>query len=134
MPVERVERGAETLPFENQRFDCAVSTWTLCTIPDPVAAVREIARVLKTEGQFLFLEHGRSDDTKVARRQDRFNPVQRKIGCGCNMNRPIDALIRQGGMEVESLARYVMDGAPRILGEMYRGTARPAGTPGRPVG
>jgi SAM-dependent methyltransferase len=133
MPVERVGRGAETLPFENERFNCAVSTWTLCTIPDAVAAVREIARVLKAGGQFLFLEHGRSDDAKVARRQDRFNPIQRKIGCGCNMNRRIDAIIRRGGMEMVSLTRYVMDGAPRVLGEMYRGTAKPAGTSGRPA-
>ena len=129
MPVERVERGAETLPFENKRFDCAVSTWTLCTIPDAVAAVREIARVLKAGGPFLFLDHGRSDNAKVARRQDRFNPIQRKLGCGCNMNRRIDAIIRRGSMKVVSLARYVMDGAPRVLGEMYRGIAKPAGTP-----
>ena len=97
MPVERVERGAEMLPFENERFDCAVSTWTLCTIPDAVAAVREIARVLKAGRPFLFLEHGRSDNAKVARRQDRFNPIQRKLGCSCNTNCRINAIIFGGG-------------------------------------
>jgi ubiquinone/menaquinone biosynthesis C-methylase UbiE len=132
MPVELVGLSAETLPFEGGRFDCVVSTWTLCTIPDAAAAVREIARVLKAGGEFIFLEHGRSDDAKLARRQDRFNPIQRKIACGCNMNRRIDTLIRQGGMDVKSLERYVMDGVPRVLGEMYRGIAAPAETPVRP--
>src|SRR5574341_746603 len=80
LPVELVRLSAETLPFEDGRFDCAVSTWTLCTIPDSVAALREVRRVLKPGGRYLFLEHGRSDDARVAKWQDFFNPLQRRIG------------------------------------------------------
>lgn len=126
LPVELVRLSAETLPFEDGRFDCAVSTWTLCTIPDPVAALREVRRVLKPGGKYLFLEHGRSDDARVAKWQDFFNPVQRVIGCGCNLNRPIDALVAQAGLRIEKLDRYAMPGVPRIAGEMYRGIAIPA--------
>ncbi|MGH7251233.1 MAG: class I SAM-dependent methyltransferase [Nitrospiraceae bacterium] len=126
LPVELVRLSAETLPFEDGRFDRAVSTWTLCTIPDPVAALREVRRVLKPGGKYLFLEHGRSDDARVAKWQDFFNPVQRVIGCGCNLNRPIDALVVQAGLRIEKLDRYAMPGVPRIVAEMYRGIASPA--------
>jgi len=98
---------------------------TLCTISDAVAALREVRRVLKPEGTFVFLEHGRSDDKKVAKWQDRLNPIQRIIACGCNLNRPIGALIRQAGLRLDRLDRFQMPGIPRIAGEMYRGVATP---------
>jgi len=123
LPVELVRLSAETLPFEDGRFDSAVSTWTLCTIPDPVAALREVRRVLKPGGTYVFLEHGRSDDENVAKWQDFFNPIQRVIACGCNLNRPIDALISQGGLKIDRLDRFLLSGVPRIAGEMYRGVA-----------
>ena len=123
LPVELVRLSAETLPFEDGRFDSAVSTWTLCTIPDPVAALREVRRVLKPGGTYVFLEHGRSDDAWVAKWQDFFNPMQRVIACGCNLNRPIDALISQGGLKIDRLDRFLLSGVPRIAGEMYRGVA-----------
>jgi len=123
LPVELVRLSAETLPFEDGRFDCAVSTWTLCTIPNPVAALREVRRVLKPGGTYVFLEHGRSDDAWVAKWQDFFNPIERVIACGCNLNRPIDALISQGGLKIDRLDRFLLPGVPRIVGEMYRGLA-----------
>ena len=123
LPVKLVRLSAETLPFEDGRFDCAVSTWTLCTIPNPVAALREVRRVLKPGGTYVFLEHGRSDDAWVAKWQDFFNPIERVIACGCNLNRPIDALIRQGGLKIDRLDRFLLPGVPRIVGEMYRGLA-----------
>ena len=126
LPVELVRLSAETLPFEDGRFDCAVSTWTLCTIPDPIAALREVRRVLKPGGTYVFLEHGRSDAAGVAKWQDFFNPIQRVIACGCNLNRPIDALINQGGLKIDRLDRFLLRGVPRIAGEMYRGVARPS--------
>ena len=115
--------SAEVLPFHDRSFDCVVSTWTLCTIPDPVKALREIRRVLKPTGQFLFLEHGRSDNEKIATWQDRLNPIQRVIGCGCNLNRRIDQLISQAGLRLTKLDRFQMETVPRLGGEMYRGTA-----------
>lgn len=122
-PVDITQQSAETLPYPDHTFDCAVSTWTLCTIADPVKALREIRRVLKPSGRFLFLEHGRSDDARVALWQDRLNPLQNLIGCGCNLNRRIDRLIADAGLVVRQLDRFVMEGIPRIGGEMYRGTA-----------
>ena len=123
-PVERAQLSGDELPFPDGRFDCVVTTFTLCSIKDPVAALRQIRRVLKPEGTYVFLEHGRSDDERVARRQDFFNPLQRRVACGCNINRRIDALIREAGLEVRGLERYALGGIPRIMAEMYRGTAR----------
>src|SRR6185369_8135575 len=71
-PVTRAQLDAERLPFPDQAFDTVVSTWTLCSIPDPLAALREIRRVLRPSGTFLFLEHGRSDRPEIARWQDRW--------------------------------------------------------------
>lgn len=125
MPIEVVRVTAEHLPFEDGKFDCALSTWTLCTIPDVLAALREVRRVLKPDGALVFLEHGRSDDPKLARWQDRLNPLQRLFACGCNLNRPIDSMIVEAGFKVTRLDRYTMPGVPRIGAEMYRGTASP---------
>ncbi len=93
MPIEKVHLDAKELPFDAGRFDCVVSTWTLCTIPEVESALREVHRVLKSSGTFLFLEHGRSDDERVSRRQDRWNWLQQIVGVGCNLNRPIDRLV-----------------------------------------
>ena len=120
----RIQRvTAESLPYDDRSFDFVVSTWTLCTIPDPVKALREVSRVLKPEGTFLFLEHGRSDDQKIAIWQDRLNPIQNVIGCGCNLNRRIDRLIEQAGLRIMNLDRFQMQSVPRLGGEMCRGTA-----------
>ena len=125
MPIELfVLDTSERLPFQDQSFDGAVTTFTLCSIADVGSALAEIRRVLKPDSPFVFLEHGRSGDARVARRQDFFNPLQRLIACGCNMNRPIDRLIRESAFEIVKLDRYLMPGAPRVLGEMYRGVAR----------
>ncbi len=124
--VEVVRVSAEAMPFEAGRFDFVVSTLTLCTIPDAVAALREVRRVLKPGGRFVFLEHGRSDDARVAKWQDFLNPLQRFLACGCNLNRPIGALIAQGGLKVKRLDRFRLPRIPRIAGEMYRGVAFPA--------
>lgn len=125
MPVEVVRVTAERLPFEDGKFDCALSTWTLCTIPDVQAALREIRRVLKPDGVLVFLEHGRSDHAEVTGWQDVLNPLQRLFACGCNLNRPIDSLVEEGGFKITHLDRYTMPGLPRIAAQMYRGTARP---------
>ncbi|MCG8589589.1 MAG: class I SAM-dependent methyltransferase [Proteobacteria bacterium] len=139
-PVELHHLRADgTLPFDAGRFDCATITWTLCTIPDPVAALREVRRVLKPNGPLHFIEHGRSDDPRVAGWQDRWNPIQNVIGCGCNVNRKMDALIAEAGFSIAELDRFALEGAPRVVGEMYRGRAlasRPAPLtgPGAPPG
>lgn len=111
------------LPFANSSFDTVITTWTLCSISDVIPALTEIGRVLRRDGNYLFLEHGRSDDPSVARRQNLLSPVVKIIGAGCHMNRRIDDLIRQSGLRIVTLDRFVMPETPRILGEMYRGAA-----------
>jgi ubiquinone/menaquinone biosynthesis C-methylase UbiE len=122
-PLQIQRTSAETLPYDDRFFDCVVSTWTLCTIPDPVKALREVGRVLKPDGVFLFLEHGRSEDEKVAAWQNRLNPVQNIIGCGCNLNRKIDQIIARAGLKIMTLERFQMQSLPKLGGEMYRGSA-----------
>lgn len=124
MPVEQARLDASLrLPFDDESFDSIVTTFTLCTIKDVSAALEEIRRVLKRDGRYVFLEHGRSDDARTAKRQDRFNPIQNLIACGCNVNRPIDRLIKEAGFTIAELDRYLMPDTPRLFGEMYRGIA-----------
>src|SRR5215470_2250670 len=126
IPVTRMRLDAQgRLPFDDHTFDTVVVTMTLCSIRDTAAALAEIRRALKPEGRFVFFEHGRSDDPNVARRQDRFNPIQKLIGAGCNINRRIDELIEKAGFEITTLDRFLAPNTPRMLAEMYRGVARP---------
>jgi ubiquinone/menaquinone biosynthesis C-methylase UbiE len=122
-PVMMTLLDAERLPFEDGRFDTVTSTWTLCSIPDAAAALREIRRVLRPDGRFLFLEHGLSEDPSVQRWQHLWNPIQRRIACGCNVDRRIDDLVAASGMVATELARFVLPGEIRMMGSMYRGIA-----------
>ena len=125
-PVERAFLAAGgSLPFESARFDCVVTTWTLCSIAEALPALGEMRRVLKPGGRYLFLEHGRSREERVARWQSRLNPIQRVIGCGCTLDRQIDALVKQAGFEVGRLDPFVPDGSPRVWFTLYRGEATP---------
>ena len=126
MPIDILCHAAEDLPWADRSFDCVVSTWTLCTIADPVRALAQIRRVLKEGGRLVFLEHGLSDSALVARWQSLVNPIQRVLACGCNLNRRIDRLIADNGFTLDRLDRFVMPGVPRIGGQMYRGIASPS--------
>jgi ubiquinone/menaquinone biosynthesis C-methylase UbiE len=126
IPVAKMQLDVQGhLPFANHSFDSVVSTMTLCSIENPAPALAEIRRVLKPNGQFIFLEHGRSDDPHLARWQDRLNPLQKIIGAGCNMNRRIDEMITTSGFEISRLDRFLTPEAPRLLAEMYSGVAMP---------
>lgn len=122
-PVTHARLDAERLPFDDARFDTVVSTWTLCTIPDPVAALREIRRVLRPSGQFHFLEHGLSERPLVARLQHLWNPLQKIIACGCNVDRRIDQIVAASGLVTASLERFELAGEVPLFSAMYRGTA-----------
>ena len=125
-PVERFALPADKgLPFADARFDCIVTTWTLCSIDRPLDALAEMRRVLKPGGRYLFIEHGLSDAPATARWQDRLNPLHCRLSGGCNMNRVIDRLVQAGGFEIAELERFLGRG-PRIYAEMYCGVARPA--------
>jgi len=124
--VEVVGLDGQRLPVEDGSVDAVLCTWSLCTIPDGVAAVREARRVLRPGGRFHFIEHGAAPDAKVRRWQDRLNPIQNRIGGGCNLNRAIDSIIEAGGFNITKLDRYYNAGEPKAFGAMYEGVAVPA--------
>ena len=122
--VDRVAQDAsDPLPFDEESFDTVVSTWTLCSIDRIRAALVNLRRVLKGDGLFLFLEHGRSDRTLAASLQDAVNPLQNVFACGCNLNRKIDQEIQDAGFKIIELERFRVAGVPRIFGEVYEGAA-----------
>jgi ubiquinone/menaquinone biosynthesis C-methylase UbiE len=114
---------AEELPFEGGRFDCVVSTWTLCSIREAGRAVSEIGRVLRSGGRYFFLEHGLGDHPGVRRWQRRLTPLQRRLADGCRLDVDIEALIRKGPFREVQVERFLLESTPRIVGSMYRGVA-----------
>lgn len=122
VPVEYVGLDGESLPLPDDSVDHALSTWTLCTIPDADRALQEIRRVLRPGGSFHFVEHGRSPDPKVARWQDRLTPLQRRAFGGCHLNRTIDTLIVGSGLAPTRMATYYMSGL-KPYGYSFEGVA-----------
>jgi len=101
-PVELHQTGAEQLPFPDDHFDTAVITFTLCTIPDPAAALAEVRRVLRPGGRLLFVEHTRSIQPLVGGVQDALTPLWKIIGGGCHLNRRATELVRKAGFDVRN--------------------------------
>jgi SAM-dependent methyltransferase len=122
VPVEYVDLVRDRFPLDSQSIDHVLITWTLCTIPDVQAALREISRVLHSSGQLHFVEHGLSPDARVARWQDRLTPLQRCWAGGCHLNRPIDRLVMRAGFEMTRLENFYIKG-PRFTSYMYEGLA-----------
>ena len=120
--------AAQRLPLADGSFDSVVSTWTLCTIPDVAAALREAHRVLKPGGRFFFIEHGLSPDPRVARWQKRLSFLTQKLGGGCHLERDIAAIVWASPLEVERCETFYLPGEPRLGGYTYRGLARKAVT------
>ena len=113
---------AEDLPFRDASFDTVVSTLVLCGVDDQPRAVRELRRVLRPGGRLMFMEHVRSDDLHLAKRQDRFNPVNRFVMC-CDCNRPTLDTIRSGGFELTELEQTELPKAPPFVRPLIIGTA-----------
>ena len=126
--VELIEGSAEALPLDAGSIDTVVTTWTLCSIPDTAAALREVRRVLRPSGQWLFVEHGLSPDPGVRRWQHWLTPLNRRVAGGCHLDRPIRTLIEDAGFVIEHLEQGYMKG-PKPMTFMYEGTARPPVTP-----
>ena len=127
LPVELVGLSAERLPLADASFDCVVCTYTLCTIPEPVTALRELARVLRPGGRLLFSEHGRAPDESVRRWQQRLQPLWTPLAGGCQLGRDIPALLAEGGFRAQVQSRYIP--GPRFASYHYWGEAtvdRPA--------
>ena len=121
LEVSLIGLSAEQLPVADASFDTVVSTYTLCSIPDPVAALRELRRALVPGGKLLFAEHGRAPDENVLRWQTRLQPYWMKISGGCRLNRDIPALLEQAGFRPDVQSQYIP--GPKILSYHYWGEA-----------
>jgi SAM-dependent methyltransferase len=121
--VASVRAFAERLPFEDDSFDTVVSTLVLCSVEDQRRALAEIRRVLKPNGTFLFMEHVRADDPKLARWQDRLERPWRVVTMGCHPNRPTLERIEAAGFDVEELRRGALPKAPPIARPLISGRA-----------
>jgi ubiquinone/menaquinone biosynthesis C-methylase UbiE len=118
-----VQAPAESLPFEDSSFDTAVFTLVLCTVPDPTAALQEVARALKPGGRLLFIEHIRAEDPTLARWQDRLEKPWRFLGDGCHCNRDTVATIAASPLTLGEVERGHLPKAPPIVRPLVRGTA-----------
>jgi ubiquinone/menaquinone biosynthesis C-methylase UbiE len=128
LDVSVVHAPAERLPFPDDSFDTAVATLVLCTVEDPAAALREIARVLRPGGRFLFIEHVRAQDPGLAKWQDRLHPLWIRFGHGCNCNRPTFETIEASPLAIETHRRGRIPKAPPIVRPLLTGVAvAPAG-------
>ncbi len=125
-PIEFIEASAERVPLGDGSIDTVVTTWTLCSIPEPRLALVEMKRLLRPEGQLIFIEHGLAPDPRVIAWQERLNPVWRRIAGGCHLNRNIDRLILDAGFKLTEREHGYGIG-PRPMAYLYRGVARPGG-------
>ncbi|WP_030293407.1 class I SAM-dependent methyltransferase [Streptomyces katrae] len=123
IPVERSGLDGQSLPFADARFDTALSTWTLCTIPDAAAALQEVRRVLKPGGTLHFIEHGLAPDERVRRWQRRLDPLEQRLLDGCHLTRPIADLLITAGFTITELDVFYEKGAPKALAADSLGVA-----------
>lgn len=123
IPVEVIAVDVQGIHAKTDQFDTIVMTFTLCSIDDPVAALQEMARVLKPNGRLLFCEHGLAPDLTVERWQHRLTPFWKPIAGGCHLDRDIPALIRAGGFAIDELSEAYLPG-PRPMSYVYSGVAQ----------
>jgi ubiquinone/menaquinone biosynthesis C-methylase UbiE len=124
LEVELISERGEQIPLDDESFDTVVTTFTLCSIPDAPRALASMARVLKPDGELLFCEHGVAPDESVRRWQNRLNPIWKRVGGGCHLNRPIPDLIEQNGFELTAVKARYMPGW-RWASYQYWGSAVP---------
>jgi len=123
VPVSLIRASAEHLPFAAAAFDSIVMTWTLCSIPNPIAALTEMRRVLGPGGRLIFVEHGLSPEIRTARWQYRLTPYWKRISGGCHLDRKTDDLIRAAGFQIDAIEMAYMQG-PKPWTFMYQGSAK----------
>lgn len=122
-PVDFLAASAEDIPLERDSVDSVLSSWTLCSIPDIERTLQEIRRVLRPEGQFIFIEHGRAPEPGLSRWQDRLVPLTTRL-LGCSLNRSMDTLITDAGFSLVDIEKGYFEG-PRLISYHYTGQAQP---------
>jgi len=121
--LEWLDLPGEEIPLDNKSVDTIVLTYTLCTIPDWLSAVKQMKRVLKPGGKLLFSEHGKAPDLAVRKWQDRINPYWMKIAGGCHLNRDIPKLLLEGGFDIKQMETLYVPKTPRVAAFTYSGYA-----------
>ncbi|WP_244928213.1 methyltransferase domain-containing protein [Nocardioides sp. W7] len=129
VPVARTGLDGQRLAAADASYDAALSTFTLCTIPDAARAVAEVRRVLRPGGVFCFLEHGLAPDARVAAWQRRLDPVQGAVFGGCQLSRDTPAMLREAGLVVEELDQHYLDGPSVMRPWIYANLGRAARVP-----
>jgi len=130
-PVRLVRASAEAIPPRTGSIDTVVMAWTLCSVADAQTALGEIGRVLRPEGELLFVEHGLAPEVDVASWQHRLDPLWVRISC--HLDNPIDRLLRAAGFQILDLDTGYLGRGPRPMTFMYEGRARPSSCPSRPA-
>jgi ubiquinone/menaquinone biosynthesis C-methylase UbiE len=123
VPIERIGLDGQSLPLADASCDTALSTWTLCTIPDVDTALQEVRRVLKPGATLHFLEHGLAPDPNVQRWQHRLEPLQKRLVGGCHLTRRIVELLTDAGFTICEVDVFYEEGAPKIVGADSLGVA-----------
>ena len=123
MNIDFLFEGAEEIKLKSNSVDTVVITYTLCSIPNPMDALKEIKRVMRSDGNILFCEHGIAPDIKVSKWQNRINPIWGKLFGGCNINRDIPSIIANSGFKVQNLEQMYLPSTPKIVGYNYWGSA-----------
>ena len=115
--------GAEEIELPKNSIDTVVMTYTLCTIPNPTDALKEIKRVMKADAKMLFCEHGTAPDKNIIKWQNRINPIWGKLFGGCNINRDIPNILKESGFKINTLDQMYLPSTPKIVGYNYWGEA-----------
>ena len=123
MNIDFLFEGAEEIKLKSNSIDTVVITYTLCSIPNPMDALKEIKRVMRSDANILFCEHGIAPDIKVSKWQNRINPIWGKLFGGCNINRDIPSIISNSGFKVQNLEQMYLPSTPKIVGYNYWGSA-----------
>ena len=122
--IDFIISGAEDIALPDNSIDTILITYTLCTIPDLDNSMAEMKRVLKSDGKFIFCEHGIAPDQNIVKWQRRINPIWKAIMGGCNINRNIPKIISDGGFDITNISEMYLPSTPKIVGYNYWGVAK----------